>query len=52
MPRMEFGVAVILDGIDDNGQAVCRSWGFRPLPGCNNRLVLSWGQIDEMVSAR
>jgi hypothetical protein len=43
---------VILDCIDDNGRAVCRRWDFRPLPGHNNRLFLSWSQLEAMVSGR
>jgi hypothetical protein len=52
MPRLESGVAVILDGIGDHGRAFYRRWGFRPLPGHNNRLFLSWGQLEAMVSGR
>jgi GNAT superfamily N-acetyltransferase len=43
-------VAVILDCIDDRAQAFYRQWDFRPLPGHDNRLFLSWSQLQAMVS--
>ena len=52
MPRLESGVAVILDCIDDNARAFCRRWGFRPLPGHNNRLFFRWNQLEAMAPSR
>ena len=45
-------VAVILDCIDNEAQTFYRRWDFRPLPGHNNRLFLSWSQLQAMVTGR
>lgn len=45
-------VAVILDCIDNKAQTFYRRWDFRPLPGHNNRLFLSWSQLQAMVTGR
>jgi len=45
-------VAVILDCFNDEARAFYRRWDFRPLPGHNNRLFLSWRQLQAMVTDR
>ena len=42
-------VAVILDCIDDRALAFYRRWDFRPLPGHQHRLFLSWSQLQTMA---
>jgi GNAT superfamily N-acetyltransferase len=43
-------VAVILDCIDDRALSFYRRWDFRPLPGHNYRLFLSWSQLQAMAT--
>lgn len=43
-------VAVILDCVDDKAQAFYQRWDFRTLPGHNNRLFLSWSQLQTLVT--
>ncbi|WP_295584946.1 N-acetyltransferase [uncultured Lamprocystis sp.] len=43
-------VAVILDCIDDQALTFYRRWDFRPLPGHNYRLFLSWSQLQAMAT--
>jgi hypothetical protein len=43
-------VAVILDCIDDKALAFYQRWDFRPLPGPNSRLFLSWTQLQAMAT--
>jgi GNAT superfamily N-acetyltransferase len=45
-------VAVILDCIDGKAQTFYRRLDFRPLPGHNSRLFLSWSQLQAMVAGR
>jgi GNAT superfamily N-acetyltransferase len=45
-------VAVMLDCIDDRALSFYRRWDFRPLPGHNYRLFLSWSQLQAMVAGR
>ncbi len=45
-------VAVILDCINNEAQRFYRRWDFRPLPGHNNKLFLSWSQLQAMVTGR
>ena len=42
--------AVILDCIDDKALGFYRRWDFRPLPGHNYRLFLSWSQLQAMAT--
>jgi GNAT superfamily N-acetyltransferase len=43
-------VAVILDCIDDKTLTFYQRWDFRPLPGHNYRLFLSWSQLQAMAT--
>ena len=43
-------VAVILDCIDDKALTFYRRWDFRPLPGHNYRLFLSWSKLQAMAT--
>jgi GNAT superfamily N-acetyltransferase len=45
-------VAVVLDCIDDKALTFYRRWDFRPLPGHNYRLFLSWNQLQAMAMGR
>ena len=45
-------VAVILDCVDDKARSFYQRWDFRPLPGHNNRLFLSWSQLQTMATGR
>lgn len=45
-------IAVILDCLDDKARTFYQRWDFRPLPGHNNRLFLSWSQLQTMVAGR
>ena len=45
-------VAVILDCVDDKARSFYQRWDFRSLPGHNNRLFLSWSQLQTMATGR
>ncbi|MCP4406553.1 MAG: GNAT family N-acetyltransferase [Gammaproteobacteria bacterium] len=43
-------VAVILDCINDSAKAFYEKWDFREFPGHENRLFLSWRQLEAMMN--
>jgi GNAT superfamily N-acetyltransferase len=43
-------IAVILDCVDDKARTFYQRWDFRTLPGHNNRLFLSWSQLQTLVT--
>jgi GNAT superfamily N-acetyltransferase len=45
-------VAVIVDCINDEARTFYPQWDFRPLSGHNNKLFLSWRQLQAMVTDR